>query len=160
MNKILLVYPEKCTGCRVCEIICSFHHYKEFNPLKSRIRIIKDERRGLDVPIICMNCIDAPCINICPANAIKRESENNIVKVHPDDCIGCKLCMMVCPVGAISIDPTNGTPIKCDLCNGDPKCVKYCEIGALKYVDIDKLSIGYKLRKKSIEKIKELLTIH
>jgi Fe-S-cluster-containing hydrogenase component 2 len=158
MNKILLIYPEKCTGCRICELICSFHHYKEFNPLKSRVRIIKDERRGLDVPIICMNCIDAPCMNICPVDAIKREPETNIIKIHSDDCIGCKLCMMVCPVGAISIDPANGIPIKCDLCDGDTRCVKFCETGALQYEDIDKLSIDYKVRKKSIEKVKELLT--
>ena len=157
MKKILLIYPEKCNGCRVCELVCSFYHHREFNPLKSRIRIIKDERRGLDVPITCVNCTNPPCMNICPANAIKREPGTDIVKIDYENCIGCKLCIMVCPLGAISIDPLRGTPIKCDLCNGEPKCVKFCEIGALQYEDQDKIAVGHKARKKSIEKMQELL---
>jgi Fe-S-cluster-containing hydrogenase component 2 len=156
MSKILLIYPEKCTGCRICELVCSFHHYKEFNPSKSRIRIIKDERRGLDIPITCMNCMDAPCMSVCPVDAIRRDSETGIVKIYSEDCIGCKLCIMVCPLGAISIDPSNGTAMKCDLCNGTPKCVKFCPTGALQYEDVSKLSIGHKVRKKPVEKVKEL----
>ncbi|MCK5548711.1 MAG: 4Fe-4S binding protein, partial [Thermoplasmata archaeon] len=50
-----------------------------------------------------------------------------------DKCIGCRLCVVVCPFSAITT--FRDEIIKCDLCNGDPTCVKYCATGALTYDD-------------------------
>jgi len=57
------------------------------------------------------------------------------VTIDYDRCIGCRMCMAVCPFGAISLDSARGRPIKCDLCDGDPLCVTFCAYGALLYVD-------------------------
>jgi Fe-S-cluster-containing hydrogenase component 2 len=64
---------------------------------------------------------------------------------------------MACPVGGINIDPVTDTAFKCDLCNGDPECVKVCDPGAIKYVSKDLLDLTLK-RAKS-EKITELFAL-
>jgi len=104
------------------------------NPVLSRIRVIADKDRGLRVPTLCQQCQDAPCVSVCPVNALKRDNVLGITKLDKDRCIGCKMCMTVCPFGAISIDYKTKTMIKCDLCDGDPECVKHCLYGALSYV--------------------------
>ncbi len=55
--------------------------------------------------------------------------------INSDRCIGCQMCIMVCPIGAVSRIEKQGQTavIKCDLCDGDPQCVKYCEPGAIRY---------------------------
>jgi Fe-S-cluster-containing hydrogenase component 2 len=55
-----------------------------------------------------------------------------MVLVKEDLCIGCAMCVNVCPVGAITLDPIDGIASKCDLCNGDPQCVAYCPAKVLK----------------------------
>lgn len=64
---------------------------------------------------------------------------------------------MVCPIGGISIDPVTNTAFKCELCEGDPECVKICDLQAISYIPIDKLDISFK-RAKS-EKISELFIL-
>jgi MinD superfamily P-loop ATPase len=44
---------------------------------------------------------------------------------------GAKACMMVCPYGAIR--QVHGKMIKCDLCDGNPKCAKWCPTGAIRF---------------------------
>ncbi|PDM26105.1 4Fe-4S ferredoxin [Candidatus Bathyarchaeota archaeon B24-2] len=153
-QRIMVVDPGKCTGCRLCELICSFYHYKEFNPLRSRIRVIKFEEKGFDFPVVCQSCEDAPCIRVCPVSAIKKDAKTGGVYVDEELCIGCKLCMIVCPIGAISLDPHSRKIMICDLCGGDPKCVEFCETKALAYVRIDK--VGYLKRKTAIKKFEEM----
>ena len=42
--------------------------------------------------------------------------------------------MAGCPFGAILYDPDNRRVIKCDLCGGDPQCVRFCPTGALQFL--------------------------
>lgn len=134
ISKILSINPKKCTGCRMCEVMCSFFHEKECNPSLSRVHIIKWERKGIDIPVVCQQCEDAPCMTACPVKALNRDPATNAVLVNYDTCIGCKLCLTACPFGSISLDANKRKVIKCDLCGGTPKCAKYCETGALEYV--------------------------
>jgi carbon-monoxide dehydrogenase iron sulfur subunit len=157
MSKVLITRPEVCTGCRLCESICSFHHEQMVNPTLSRIKIIKDELKGIDVPVVCSQCQSAPCINICPVGALSKDKVTSAVSLNDTICIGCKQCAAVCPFGAISLNPTSKKLFMCDLCNGNPQCVKYCTTKAVDYVDPHEVSGIDKRRsfKESKKKLEE-----
>jgi Fe-S-cluster-containing hydrogenase component 2 len=134
MNKIIIVDHEKCTGCRNCEMACSVFHVRACNPSKSAVRIVKWEREGLDVPIVCQQCEDPACADICPVQAISRDADTGAMIVDRDLCVGCRMCIVACPFGAVTLDRDRRQAIKCDLCGGvEPWCVRVCEPGALDY---------------------------
>lgn len=131
----LVAIPERCTGCRRCELACSFAHYKVMNPAKSAIHVIRDPHAPIDAPIFCMQC--GLCIDSCPQKALYRDEKIGAVLVNFEKCDGCGLCVVACPYGAIMIDKRTKKVIKCDLCKGEPACVKACPEGALLYVDVN-----------------------
>ena len=141
MAKVLMINYEKCTGCRLCELICSVVHEGVSNPSRSRIKVMKWESEGLYVPMSCQQCEDAPCMNVCPVKAISRDANLDYVKVNYDICIGCRACVSACPFGAMSFDVIGRKVVKCDLCDGDPQCVRFCEVKALEYIDADRVSV-------------------
>ncbi|MHA1917100.1 MAG: 4Fe-4S dicluster domain-containing protein [Candidatus Ranarchaeia archaeon] len=132
MNKQLVIYPDRCVGCESCTIACSFYHHKEFNRVKSRININIFWKEGKFVPTTCNQCEKAPCITVCPVNALKR-NDKGVVILNQDLCIGCKMCVAACPFGAMNLVPNSSFPIKCDLCDGDPACVKICGVNAIEF---------------------------
>lgn len=133
MGHILSIDHEKCTGCRNCELACSIAHYKEFNPARSRIQVLKQEHTNLISPMVCLQCELPLCRDACPTGAI-IENEHGTLYVQKDVCIGCQSCVTACVYGGIAIDPKTHKAIKCDLCWGDPACVKACEYGAISYM--------------------------
>jgi Fe-S-cluster-containing hydrogenase component 2 len=133
--KVLQIDHAKCTGCRLCEQVCAVAHDGISNPIRSRIRVIKWEDQGLYIPVSCQQCQDAPCLAGCPVKAITRDAELNRVMVDYDVCIGCRTCVSVCPFGAISYNPIDAKVAKCDLCDGDPQCVRFCEVQAVCYIE-------------------------
>jgi carbon-monoxide dehydrogenase iron sulfur subunit len=141
MAKILMINHEKCTGCRLCELVCSVSHDGVSNPLRSRISIIKWEAEGLYIPMSCQQCEDAPCMTICPVKAISRDQELDYVKIDYDVCIGCRSCVAVCPFGAMGFNVKDKKVFKCDLCEGDPQCVRFCDVKAVEYVDANRINI-------------------
>lgn len=107
MNCFVFANPEKCIGCRTCEIACVVAHSDtniftagltdvEFNP---RLKMVKTAY--LSVPVQCRHCEDAPCANACPTGAIINR--DGVIEVKEDACIGCKTCSVVCPYGAIEM---------------------------------------------------------
>ena len=138
-NKVLMIDYEKCTGCRLCELVCSVKHDGISNPVRSRIRVIKWEADGVYVPMSCQQCQDAPCMIGCPAGAISRNEAMDRVEVDYDLCIGCRTCVSVCPFGAMNFNPIDRKVIKCDLCDGEPQCARFCEVKAVDFVDADRV---------------------
>jgi len=129
--KTLIIDAEKCSGCRACETYCSLKHEQVCNPAKGRVHVVKWEQEGIFVPINCMRC-DAPaCELTCPKQATFRNYATGAMEVDPYRCIGCLSCVFACPFGATFVDPKNGRVLKCDLCDGDPTCVKVCPTGAI-----------------------------
>ncbi|MEM0020716.1 MAG: 4Fe-4S dicluster domain-containing protein [Fervidicoccaceae archaeon] len=121
----------KCSGCKYCELWCSFKHEGFFSSTFSRIKIIKDDLREIDFPLICQNCEDAPCSKSCPTKALYFDEKEKKVKLDEFLCIGCGSCIDACPYGYLSMNPLKLKPLLCDLCGGQPECVKRCPTGAL-----------------------------
>lgn len=135
MRKIIFVDYSKCVGCRICELVCSFHHFKKFNPTLSGIRLVKYDHISRDIPLVCEQCEDAPCKFTCPTNSIHFNSNIGAYEINRKTCIGCKRCVLSCPFGAISFD-VEYKAIKCDLCSGEPQCLKICPSEALSFEEL------------------------
>lgn len=131
--KTLIIDLNRCTGCRQCELACSFRKLRKFSPCDSRIQIVTSEDRCLSIPVVCMQCKDAPCVRVCPVGAIQLDSGTGAYKVDSDRCLGCRMCSLVCPFAAIVSDRQSGKAIKCDLCDGNPACEAVCAPGALRF---------------------------
>jgi anaerobic carbon-monoxide dehydrogenase iron sulfur subunit len=135
----------KCTGCRVCEAVCSFVKEAEFNPVKSRVKVLLSVDRQIrhKVVVFCLQCEEAYCKAVCPVGAVVENAAGARI-VDEDRCIGCRLCEMACPVGAISVSAEKGVALKCDLCadKEQPQCVKYCFSEALMYLPDEKVGVA------------------
>jgi len=134
-RKELVVDVDKCTGCRSCVTACSFVKTGSFKLVNSRINIIMKEDKMLNIPTMCWQCEKPPCGDVCPVNAIVKDRKTGMVNILSDLCIGCKACTSACPFGAVTMDYEKGIAVKCDLCNGEPECVKVCTPNALQYVE-------------------------
>jgi carbon-monoxide dehydrogenase iron sulfur subunit len=122
-----------CTGCRLCELMCSLQHNNTFNPDRARIRVTSFEG-GIDVPSTCTQC--GLCLDKCPLDLIKLNQTTGAIEIDEEKCTSCMVCVEWCPVGAITIDPVTRKALKCDLCAGSPQCVKYCPSKVLQTVDL------------------------
>lgn len=136
MPKQLKISPKKCTGCKSCELACSFANEKEFNPSKSRISAIAFLEGKYALPYnfvsTCRQCADAPCLAICPVGAIDRmHDRTKRVVVDQGRCIGCGRCINACPFGAMLFSRETQKVFKCELCNGKPSCASICPSGAI-----------------------------
>lgn len=140
-NQVLKTDHEKCTGCRLCELVCAVKHDHVSNPARARIRIIKWEAEGIYVPLSCQQCEDAPCASACPAKALSRNMDMGRVELDYNKCIGCRTCISVCPFGAMHFVAADRKVIKCDLCDGDPQCVRFCDTKAVNLVDAGDVSL-------------------
>ncbi|MDD2388551.1 MAG: 4Fe-4S dicluster domain-containing protein [Desulfobacterales bacterium] len=139
-EKVLVIDPDKCTGCHSCEMACSAKHFGKCSPYLSRIRIHDFGMVGTYVPVTCQACEDAPCIKVCPMNARIR-IESGAVITDESKCIGCRACTYACPFGAPVINPESGKTMSCDLCMDDelgPWCAKACTLQeAIRFVNIE-----------------------
>ena len=129
----LVVDPSKCTACRACELACSFTHEGAFVPALSRIRVVRLVDQGLNVPIVCVNCARAPCVDACPTGAAHIDRNVPVVRINEDECSGCGECIKACPFGAVDFNGEKELPFVCDLCDGEPACVANCIHGALTF---------------------------
>jgi Fe-S-cluster-containing hydrogenase component 2 len=115
--------------------VYSFFHYRIFSPRRARIKIVRLEDASADVPITCFHCgISAPCIVACQSTAIYRGKKTLAIKIREKSCMSCLRCSSCCPFGAIILDNVSGCLVKCDLCDGEPKCVEYCPSKAITYL--------------------------
>jgi carbon-monoxide dehydrogenase iron sulfur subunit len=131
--KRILVRREVCSGCRACEVACVAHHEGGFGTATARIRVTKIEPLGIDHPHVCRLCRRAPCVAACPSDALYKDEGTGAVLLRADACIGCSACVDACPFGMATLHPQTGLALICDLCGGDPACVKRCATGAIVY---------------------------
>ena len=128
--KMIKIDPDKCTGCRSCEVICSAYHaepkYSIVNPKRSRIRIVWDEWNNLWVPILAGAYTDVECLG------------RTEVTINGKEYGECSFCGASCPSRDLFKEPdAPDVPLKCDMCGEpppeEPMCVKWCLSDALTY---------------------------
>jgi electron transport protein HydN len=179
MNTFVIANPNKCIGCRTCQIACVVAHSdKDIFTSKSsgiefypRVSVVKTAQ--VSAPIQCRQCEDAPCASVCPTKSITNK--NGVIYIDRSTCIGCKTCLMACPLGAIGLVPEfnqgekevqQGLKVvedgklcfkdrmvgnKCDLCIGrekGPACVDICPTNAFMIVKSDELKVSIKDKRK------------
>lgn len=139
MNRIMVDH-KKCTGCRICELVCSTRMVLDgFNPKAAALKVAEVGLLQADVPVVCMHCFGqngqgkAPCSAACPTDAFVTDSTTGALRLIREKCIGCGACVRDCPFGVLSLHPETNTPSKCDLCDGQPLCVAHCPTGALSF---------------------------
>jgi carbon-monoxide dehydrogenase iron sulfur subunit len=156
MQKVILVDQDKCTGCRLCEMVCSVKHEGVSNPSRARISVLKWFQEGFFMPMVCQQCMEAPCVAVCPKDALSRDEELGTVKLNYDLCIGCKMCVTACPFGGMGIDTVSNEVVKCDLCDGDPQCVRFCFPGALQFVEAN--AVNLRKKREAATKLADLMS--
>lgn len=119
MLKAVIVNYLGCTGCRICELVCSVKNEGVFSAQLSRIRVYPFPP-GLDVPVVCVQCDKAPCIEACPLGLLSRDPGSGSVVIQDELCNGCGSCVGACPIQAIFMHSTRHVAINCHLCQGEP----------------------------------------
>jgi len=135
---IISVDSSLCSGCRICEVVCSLLKTGAVAPELSRIRVTA---RFLEIeltPNPCLQCEEAVCMEACPVEAIFIDATTSAKIVDEELCIGCRACVEACRqshgLPRIGFDEGRQVAFKCDLCGGDPQCVRFCPMGALSYI--------------------------
>jgi len=149
MAKMIVTDSERCLACNTCELECAMAHtsartlveaFRSECPPQARVHV--ESLGGFGMPMQCHHCEDAPCIFVCPTDAVHRLSDDGPVLLDAEQCIGCRLCLLVCPFGVIEMSRTGKAVVKCDLCvertdvGEDPACVAGCPTGALTFSDV------------------------
>jgi hydrogenase-4 component A len=98
MNRFVLAEPGRCIGCNTCMAACTQVHKAE--GLQSFPRLTVTRTQHVTAPVTCRQCEDAPCARVCPVNAITFGTDSIIL--DENTCVGCKMCALACPFGAIT----------------------------------------------------------
>jgi len=143
--KQIFVKPERCMGCKSCEIGCAVQHSKDKNLFSAvmqspppKKRLFVESTETFRMPILCRHCDEAPCLHACISGCLYRD-ENGFVRRHKERCIGCWTCVMMCPFGVMTPDTETHIAVKCDRCHklDVPACVNACPTKALVLADLE-----------------------
>lgn len=167
MIEHMRITPDKCKACRRCEVACiAAHHNMSFKEAMkhrdvfvSRVQVVKAE--GIKTTVRCHQCVDAPCCNVCPTQAL-QQMEDGRIAFNEESCVACEMCIRACPYGTISMDSMRAArnegqegeisavsgrnvAVRCDMChawrleNGKKvtACMEACPVRALYMVEAD-----------------------
>jgi Fe-S-cluster-containing dehydrogenase component len=130
-----LMDHRRCIGCHACTVACKSENDVPLGDFRTWVKYTEAGtfpavKRHFAV-LRCNHCTDAPCVKICPVNALEKRTDG-IVDIDRDACIGCRACMQGCPYDAIYLNEDSGAVEKCHYCahriekNLEPACVIVC----------------------------------
>lgn len=142
----MLIDLSLCIGCNACAVACKLENgvpLTKFNTWVESWDVGAGEQaRRANQPKLCNHCADAPCVKVCPTGASYR-TEDGVVLVDAEKCIGCKYCMAACPFQARWVDDDSGEVSKCTFCYHRssqgllPACVSTCVTRARYFGDLN-----------------------
>ncbi|MFC1853129.1 4Fe-4S dicluster domain-containing protein [candidate division CSSED10-310 bacterium] len=144
-RRVVLYHEERCLNCGSCELACSISHTVSQNLVQA---VLAGEtavrRRWLrladqsKVAINCQHCEPAACVDACIAGAMHKGSGAETIH-DPDKCVGCWMCIMVCPFGALKRISDQKIVVKCDYCAGQEQlaCFQNCPTKAIEIMIIE-----------------------
>jgi Fe-S-cluster-containing dehydrogenase component/formate-dependent nitrite reductase membrane component NrfD len=137
---------KKCIGCHACTIACKAEHDIPVGVNRCWVKTVEKgtfpDTQRFFFPVLCNQCEDAPCMNICPTGALYQRRDG-IVDLNGAACIGCRACMVACPYDQLFIDPNTRTAEKCNFCANrvenqlQPACVSVCPTECRIFGDLD-----------------------
>ena len=146
MAKMIVVHPDRCVGCKCCELACSLAHSGAESlaeavqsGVHSPSRVHVEHVGALGVPVQCRHCPDARCVAVCPKDSLTFGDDGEVL-LNVKTCIGCGMCTLVCPFGVIRVEKEVKKAVKCDLCDGraeGPACVAACPTQTLSLAEPD-----------------------
>jgi len=137
-----------CIGCQACNIACRSENKIPEPVYRLQVWVNDEEYRDGSLGYefhrqSCVQCDDAPCVSVCPTHA-SHISEEGIVLVDNDLCVGCLYCVAACPYQARYVHPVTKAPDKCTFCHDtrlahgeEPACVSVCPTEALVFGDLN-----------------------
>lgn len=149
-----------CSGCKTCQVACKDKNDLHPGQVWRRIYEIEGgewndlngawEKKPYSyyLSVSCNHCSRPECVKACPTTAMHK-TDDGVVMVDPDKCMGCGYCMWACPYDAPRPDPETGQMTKCDMCidkildGGKPSCVEACPMRALDFGTMDQLEEKY-----------------
>ncbi len=140
-----LIDHDRCIGCHACTVACKAENAVPVGNFRTWVKYVEkgtfpEVRRHFAV-LRCNHCNNAPCVKICPVNALEKRADG-IVDIDRDACIGCRACMQACPYDAIYLNEDSGAIEKCHFCAHrvekglEPACVIVCPEQAIIAGDI------------------------
>ena len=180
---------EKCIGCGKCVEACKIENDVPMEPYYFRTWVeryiifadgevsVDSPNGGIDgfppvesdkeilrtffVPKLCNHCENPPCVQVCPVGATFK-SQDGVVLVDEDYCIGCRYCIQACPYGARFLDPRTKTADTCTFCYHRitegllPACVEVCPTQARIFGELDMMStpLNRMMRQSNIQVLK------
>lgn len=147
----IIVKTGVCDGCGDCVNACrNSVSWNDDRAAAARISIVSDADSFF--PVLCHSCGEAPCATACMTGCRSR-NEGGLVETDYSRCMGCGMCIMVCPFGAINPVDIDHKALKCDSCANDevPACVSACRPGAL--IKIEPLIFSLEMRRHSAASI-------
>ena len=98
----MVIDLETCTGCQACTTACAMENDRLPGESWQDVLFYSEgQYPAMELswlPRPCMQCENPSCVSVCPTEAT-WQTEDGVVLVDWDKCIGCKYCMVACPYG-------------------------------------------------------------
>lgn len=144
--KEILIEVSRCVGCKSCTLACAVEHSQSkslFGALQERPlprpRVFVEAADKLKAPLQCRHCEEPPCAAVCVFGALQWDQKKGVVNHLREKCLGCWMCVMVCPFGVIAREEERKVALKCDRCpeRERPACVEACPTRALTFTEVE-----------------------